>query len=185
MLLPMKAVTFHWGRAVTAIAITQPVTAQVKLISCIPVFTISPPSEYHASSGHNLDDTFPLAGGPTIDKGFGPPCPQRSARLPILGKKSRARTVKKKAKRGNPCAVDPRGPPHAERKCICGGATRAVPQHWRAQKSRDGAPRTERKAEEVGLSSPVIEESTSFGLELAKTDIRTPSDPEIRYWRIF
>lgn len=60
MLLPMKAVTFHWGSAVTAMAITQPVTAQVKLINCIPVFTISPPSEYHASSGHNRDDTFTL-----------------------------------------------------------------------------------------------------------------------------
>lgn len=90
MLLPMKAVTFHWGSAVTAIAITQPVTAQVKLISCIPVFTISPPSEYHASSGHNLDDTFLLAGGPTINNSFCPPCPQRSARFLILSKKSKS-----------------------------------------------------------------------------------------------
>lgn len=35
--------------------------------------------------------------------------------------------------------------------------------------------RTERKGEEVSLSGPVIEESTSFGLELPKTNIRTPS----------
>ncbi|KAK3512133.1 hypothetical protein QTP70_031250 [Hemibagrus guttatus] len=63
MLGPMKAVTFHWGSAVTAIAITQPVTAQVKLISCIPVFTMMLLSLYHPS-GHNRDDTFSPAAGP-------------------------------------------------------------------------------------------------------------------------
>ncbi len=35
--------------------------------------------------------------------------------------------------------------------------------------------RTERKGEEVSLSGQVIKESTSFGLELPKTDIHTPS----------
>lgn len=57
MLLPMNAVTFHCGRAVTAMAIIHPVTAQVKLMSCMPVFTI-PPSSLLPATGHSLDPIF-------------------------------------------------------------------------------------------------------------------------------
>lgn len=64
---------------------------------------------------------------------------------------------------------------------MCGGATRAAPQHWRAREqsgNKTGFLGQKSKGEEASLGGPAIEESTSFRLEPAKTDIRTPSDPK-------
>ena len=65
MLLAMKADTFHWGSVITAMAMIQPVTAQVKLISCMPVFTMMehvPPSLSGAGGGTlTFDSRSPVA----------------------------------------------------------------------------------------------------------------------------